>query len=87
MKKKWGVTRTPLESFRAQTLQRVESKELFLQDAAQILQLSYSQVKRLFNRFKTEGAAGLAHRSRGKASNRACCGRPERGYPPALPRT
>ena len=71
MKKNRGLTRTQLESLRAQTLERVERKELFLKDAAHILQLSYSQAKRLFSRFKVEGEVGLAHRLRGNLSNRA----------------
>jgi transposase len=71
MKKNRGLTRTQLEFIRAQTLERVERKELLLKDAAHILQLSYSQAKRLFSRFKVEGEVGLAHRLRGTPSNRA----------------
>src|SRR5262249_12505834 len=69
MKKKLLFTRTELETFRAQTLQRVKRKELLLKDAAHLLHLSYSQVKRLFSRFKADEQSGLVHRLRGKPSN------------------
>ena len=71
MKKKRGLTRTEIESLRIEALKRVERKELKLKDAAQLFQLSYSQAKRLFSCFKTQGEAGLAHHLRGKPSNNA----------------
>jgi transposase len=71
MKKKGILTRTEIESFRSETFQRVEREELLLKDAALILELSYSQAKRLFARFKQDGPQGLAHYLRGKPSNRA----------------
>lgn len=71
MKKNRIFNRIEIENFRAQTLKRVERKELSLKQAAQLFQLSYSQTKRLFSRFKTEGQAGLAHRLRSNPSNRA----------------
>lgn len=71
MKKKRIFNRREIEHLRAQTFKRVERKELLLKDAAQLFQLSYSQAKRLFSRFKQEGEAGLAHRLRSMPSNRA----------------
>src|SRR5256884_8261049 len=56
---------------RAEVLGRVKSKTLRLTDAAKILELSYRQTKRLWKRYRGEGAKGLQHRSAGKGSNRA----------------
>ena len=53
---------------------RVKDGVLKLIVAAEMLQLSYRQVKRLWRRFQEEGDAGLVHRSRGQPSHRA---RPE----------
>src|SRR5712675_887571 len=56
---------------RAEVMGRVKSKTLRLTDAAKILVLSYRQTKRLWKRYRGEGAKGLQHRSAGKGSNRA----------------
>ena len=40
-------------------------------DAAERMELSYRQAKRLWRRYRKEGAAGLVHRSAGRISNRA----------------
>ncbi len=56
---------------RAEVLGRVKSKTLRLSDAAKILELSYRQTKRLWKRYRREGAKGLQHRSAGRGSNRA----------------
>lgn len=45
-------------------------KELKLADAAVLLGISYRQCKRSYKRYLEEGDRGLAHRSRGGASNR-----------------
>src|SRR5215203_3573913 len=71
MKKNRILNRVEIEQLRAQILERVENEALSLKDAAQLLLLSYPQIKRLFSRFKAEGRAGLAHRLRGQPSNRA----------------
>jgi hypothetical protein len=44
---------------RAEVLGRVKSKTLQLTDAAKILELSYRQTKRLWKRYRGEGAKGL----------------------------
>src|SRR6267143_1519340 len=54
---------------RAEVLGRVKSKTLRLADAAKILELSYRQTKRLWKRYREEGAKGLQHRSAGRGSN------------------
>src|SRR6266403_544983 len=56
---------------RAEVLGRVKSKTLRLTDAAKILVLSYRQTKRLWKRYRGDGAKGLQHRSAGRGSNRA----------------
>lgn len=56
---------------RVEVLARVGSKELRLVDAAALMRLSYRQTKRLWRRYREEGAAGLKHRSAGRQSNRA----------------
>ncbi len=56
---------------RVEVLARVQGKELRLVDAAALLRLGYRQAKRVWKRYREEGAAGLKHRSAGQRSNRA----------------
>jgi len=56
---------------RVEVLARVRSGQLRLVDAAVLLRLSYRQGKRLWKRYREEGAAGLKHRSAGRRSHRA----------------
>jgi transposase len=56
---------------RAEVLARVKRRTLRLTDAAKMLELSYRQAKRLWLRYREEGAPGLQHRSAGRSSNRA----------------
>ena len=56
---------------RVGVMARVASKELTLVDAGKMLERSYRQVKRLWRRYREEGAEGLKHRSAGRESNRA----------------
>ena len=56
---------------RVEVLSRVKSKALKLVDAAEIMQLSYRQTKRLWQRYQRQGAAGLKHGNAGQPSNRA----------------
>ena len=56
---------------RAEVLGRVKSGALRLVDAAKMLEVSYRQVKRMWQRYREEGAKGLQHRSAGRSSNRA----------------
>ena len=56
---------------RAEVLARVKSQTLRLVDAAKMLELNYRQTKRLWKRYRGEGAKGLQHRSAGRGSNRA----------------
>jgi transposase len=56
---------------RVEVLARVKSKELKVVDAASLVRVSYRQAKRLWKRYREEGAKGLRHRSAGRASPRA----------------
>jgi len=59
------------ELTRVEVLSRVEAGTLSLRSAAQLLGVSYRQVKRLARRYRAEGPSGLRHRSAGRASNHA----------------
>jgi transposase len=59
------------ERRRLELLARVRDKMLKLVKAAELMPLSYRQAKRMWQRFKQEGAAGLVHRLRGRRSVRA----------------
>ena len=56
---------------KVEVLARVKSGELRVVDAAALLRLSYRQAKRLWKRYRQEGAGGMKHRSAGRRSNRA----------------
>jgi len=56
---------------RVEVLARVKSKTLKVVDAASLVGVSYRQAKRLWKRYREEGARGLKHRSVGRASARA----------------
>src|SRR6202162_6112372 len=57
---------------RVEVLARGRSKQLQVVDACRLWGVSYRQAKRLWKRYREEGAAGLQHRSAGRTSNRAC---------------
>jgi len=52
---------------RVEVLARVRSKELRIVDASQLTGGCYRHGKRLWKRYREEGAAGLKHRSEGAA--------------------
>jgi len=56
---------------RVEVFSRVQSEGLPLRDVAEMLALSYRQTKRLWRRYRQEGAIGLQHRSAGRESHRA----------------
>jgi transposase len=59
------------ETRRAGVLERVKSGELKQIEAAELLELSYRQTKRLYRRYEETGVAGLVHGNVGRRSNRA----------------
>jgi transposase len=56
---------------RAGILGRVAKSELKQTQAAELLGVSYRHLKRLYARYRAQGAAGLVHGNAGRASNRA----------------
>ena len=56
---------------RGEVLSRVKRGELRLTEAAQLLEVSYRQTKRLHKRYRAGGAKALVHGNVGRASNRA----------------
>jgi hypothetical protein len=56
---------------RVEILSRVKAGELKLVSAAELMELSYRQGKRLWSRYRERGAEGLQHGNAGRASNRA----------------
>ena len=60
---------------RAGVLARVKAVTLSLRSAAALMAVSYRQAKRLYRRYRQQGAAGLKHRRAGRASNRATTGK------------
>ena len=56
---------------KAGVLRRVEAGELKQTQAAEILAISYRQLKRVYVRYRQQGAAGLVHGNAGRRSNRA----------------
>ena len=54
-----------------EVLARVKSKELKVVDAGRLVGVSYRQAKRMWKRYREEGAEGLKHRSAGRESGRA----------------
>ncbi|GAC1690721.1 MAG: ISNCY-like element ISTde1 family transposase [Candidatus Acidiferrum sp.] len=60
---------------RVEVLARVKSKELKVVDAASLVGVSYRQAKRLWKRYREQGAKGLRHRGAGRVSARAKPGR------------
>jgi transposase len=64
------LTMSTKEVDRGELIRRVREKRLTQAKAAALLGLSVRQVKRLCQRFKTDGLSGLASRQRGRPSNR-----------------
>src|SRR5262249_14091194 len=56
---------------RVEVLARVRSRQLRVVDAARLMRVSYRQAKRLWKRYREEGASGVQHRSAGQPSNHA----------------
>ena len=57
------------ELTRAGVLARVAAGTLSVKSAATVMAVSYRQAKRLYRRYRDEGARGLKHRSAGRRSN------------------
>ena len=59
------------EMDRAGVLARVASGQLRVSNASELMRVSYRQAKRLWRRYREQGAAGLRHGNAGRRSNRA----------------
>ncbi len=59
------------ERKRCEVMARVKKGDLRLRDAAEMLGVSYRQTKRVWKRYRKQGAKGLVHGSVGRKSNRA----------------
>ena len=59
------------ERIRAEVLERVKKGELKLGNAAELLAISYRQAKRIWRKYRRQGAGGLVHGNAGKVSHRA----------------
>ena len=68
--KKDTITMSNNEMKRLHLVQKTEDKLLTQQQAAQMINLSDRQFRRIVSRFRSEGAKGLIHQSRNKPSNR-----------------
>lgn len=55
---------------RHEVMGRVSRGEIELRHAAGLMEVSYRQAKRVWKRYRQEGARGLVHRSAGRRSNR-----------------
>lgn len=63
------------ELSRVEVMARVKAGSLQLQEAAELLELSYRQAKRVWARYRGGGAKALQHRNCGRGSNRAYPGK------------
>jgi len=57
------------EITRLEVMQRLKDKRLTQKEAGEMLKLSTRQIKRLFRKYKRQGAQGLVSKRRGKESN------------------
>src|ERR1019366_8610634 len=64
-----GMSRRELR--RVEVLARVKSKQLKVVDAASLVGVSYRQGKRLWKRYREEGAQGLKHRRACESASQA----------------
>ena len=60
---------------RTEVLARVRSQQLRVVDAARLMRATYRPAKRLWKRYREEGAVGPRHRSAGRPSRRAYQGK------------
>ena len=64
-----GLSRKELS--RVEVMGRVKAGSLRLREAAELLELSYRQSKRIWARYRAGGAQALQHGNCGRVSNRA----------------
>src|SRR5437899_1117502 len=64
------IRMSPKERRRLELLARVRDGQLSLRKVAELLPLSYRHTKRIWQRYRQHGDAGLVHRLRGRPSPR-----------------
>lgn len=64
-----GLMMTGKDREKYNVMSKVKEKFINIKDAAQILDISYRQCRRIYKRYIAEGAKGIVHRARGKPSN------------------
>ena len=64
-----GLSRKELS--RVEVMGRVKARSLRVREAAELLELSYRQAKRIWSRYRAGGAKALQHGNCGRVSNRA----------------
>jgi len=67
------LTMSQKEADRIKIITKIESKEITVKEASEILEISQRQLYRVLKRNKEEGTKGIIHKLRGRSSNR--------GYP------
>jgi len=65
------ITMNAKETERISVMGDLKEKRIKQKQAARVLGITPRQARRVFSRYKREGAAGLVHKSRGRVSNRA----------------
>jgi len=65
-----GIVMSQTEISQTEVFEKLKRREIKQKDGAQLLGLSVRQVKRKLRGYKLEGAKSLAHKGRGKVSNR-----------------
>ena len=65
------LTMSQKERTRLGIMREIKARTMTLVAAAKVLRLGYRQMKRVWSRYQADGDAGLVHRGRGRASNRA----------------
>jgi hypothetical protein len=65
------LTMSQKERTRLGVMQQVKGQQLSLVSAAEVLRLSYRQLKRIWRRYQKQGDKGLVHRGRGRRGSRA----------------
>lgn len=65
-----GILMTKEDLKRLKVIEQVLDKGLRQKNAAEVLELSVRQIKRIVKRIRKEGVEGIIHRLRGRASNR-----------------
>jgi hypothetical protein len=73
-----GLSRKELS--RVEVMGRVKAHSLRLREAAERLELSYRQAKRIWARYGREGQKALQHGNCRRVSNRACPATTTRGH-------